>query len=79
VATVRLFIYQAAELGPDNSLRVVCHERKFEAAAFEEAVVTANALHEVLHAAEHCNAIRVLDTNRNVLWSRLVRGLEQAA
>ena len=67
---MQAYVYQAAEIDDDGSLIDVCHERRFEAVDIEGAIVTAEALHEVLKAAEHCNAIRVLDADRNVLWTR---------
>jgi hypothetical protein len=67
---MNLYVYRAAQLERDGTLRRICHEREFEAADYEAAIVTAEALHEVLHAAEHCNAIQVLDSFRNMLWTR---------
>jgi hypothetical protein len=73
---MKQYLYQAAQLADDGSLEDVCHERSFEASDHEAAVITADAIHEVLKVAEHCNAIRVLDTLRNVIWSRLLEASE---
>ncbi len=73
---MKQYLYQAAQLADDGSLEDVCHERSFEASDYEAAVITADAIHEVLKVAEHCNAIRVLDTLRNVIWSRLIEASE---
>jgi hypothetical protein len=70
------YVYQAAQLDQGGAVQDVCHERPFEAADLDAAIVTAGALHEVLKVAEHCNSIRVLDAHRAVLWSRLVDGVD---
>ena len=70
---MQAFVYRAAQLASDGTLQQICHERGFEAADHEAAIVTAEALHEVLKAAEHCNAIQVLDLHGNMLWTRYLQ------
>ena len=67
------YFYQSIQLLDGGEVKTICHERPFEASDDESAIVTGEALHEVLQAAEHCNAIRVLDANRAVLWTRLLQ------
>ncbi len=49
---------------------------RFETADLDAAILTADALHDVLNLAEHCNSIRVLDAHRAVFWSRMVEGVD---
>ena len=72
------YIFQAVERGEDGSVEFVCHESDFKADDLESAIVTANALLEVIPVADKCNRIQVLDEGGNVLWSRLIEAHEHA-
>jgi hypothetical protein len=63
------YLYQALELNPDGSVNLVCHEGKFQAFDLESAIVTGQALLEVIPTADACNELRVLDHSRHLLWS----------
>ena len=70
------YLFQAIERRPDGSAAFVCHESEFLADDLDSAIVTANALLEVIPIAEKCNSIQVLDQSREVLWSRPIEAHE---
>ena len=73
------YIFQAVEHGADGSVAFVCHESEFKADDLDSAIVTANALLEVIPVADKCNSIQVLDLTGQVLWSRAIEPHEHAA
>ena len=64
------YIFRAVERDPAGVLSYLCHESEFQAADLESAVVTANALFEVIPVADKCNSIEVLDPSGGCVWSR---------
>ena len=70
------YILQAVERGPDGRLLFVCYDSPFVADEIESAVVTANALFEVIPVLDRCNRIEILDTCGNRLWSRPIDASE---
>ena len=71
------YVYQAVRLGRDGAVELVCHERPFRASDECSAIVTAEAMHEVLHTQD-CNALRVLSEAREILWTREFVNEEQS-
>jgi hypothetical protein len=63
------YVFQAIRANPDGSIHTVCHEGKFEAFDLEAAIVTAQALLEVIPISEACNALYILDQSRHILWT----------
>ena len=70
------YIFQAVERGADRQLVFICHDSQFVADDIESAVVTANALFEVIPVLDRCNRIEVLDPFGNRLWSRPIEASE---
>ena len=72
------YIFRAVERDPAGVLILVCHESQFQAADMESAIVTANALFEVIPVSDKCNSIEVLDPSGAVVWSRAIEPNEHA-
>ena len=68
------YVFQAVDFGPGGEIRLVCHEKCFEAHDLESAIVVARALNEVMPIAEACNSIRVLTPGQELLWSGPLEG-----
>jgi hypothetical protein len=63
------YVYQALEMNSDGSVSLICHEGRFQAFDLESAVITGQALLEVIPTADACNELCVLDVLGRVLWS----------
>ena len=70
------YIFQAVQLGLEGAEHFVCHESDFHAADLESAIVTANALLEVIPVSDQCNMIQVLGLDRGLLWRRPIEPFE---
>lgn len=64
------YAYQAVRLGDDGRVQRIGHERLFQASDAVSAIEAAEAVHDALHPVDHCNAIRIMDDRRTVLWTR---------
>ncbi len=63
------YVFQAIKANPDGSVGAVCHEGKFEAFDLESAIVTAQALFEVIPISDDCDSLYILDPSRHILWT----------
>ena len=72
------YIFQAVERARNGILMFTCHESEFAANDLESAIVTANALFEVIPVSDRCNRIEVLDLSGVRLWSRAIEVSEHA-
>jgi hypothetical protein len=76
---LRDFIYQAIEMNPDGSVEMVCHEGNLQAFDLESAVVTGQALLEVIPTSDDCNHLCILDQTRHLLWSGPIEDENEAS
>jgi hypothetical protein len=73
------FLYQAVNMNPDGSVEIICHEGNFQAFGLESAVVTGQALLEVIPTSNDCNHLCILDPARHLLWTGPIEHDGQAA
>ena len=70
------YIFQAVERARNGDVLLMCHDSQFAATDTESAIVTANALFEIIPVSDRCNRIEVLDPFGNRLWSRAIEESE---